>query len=1073
MHNLKQPNASALLSAAGQTVNIKVAVRVRPTIRHGLVVDDAPESTPLNFDDSTIEGKEFNGVFGPYATQQAIFKSAVEPVVEEFFEGRNASILAYGQTGSGKTHTMLGPEGGKAELHSKSQGVVPRVAGLVFERIKAEENMFRQLNSHGNSDVQAQAQAQAQAQFQVRISCVELYNDTLKDLLAQSEAGPSTKPRGVPVSLRQSTETGNFYIEGALQPKVETVEDVMKCIRTASKNRTTSSTGMNIHSSRSHAVFVLYLEHRWKPSGADKNVTRKSVSVMNLVDLAGSEWQKRTGNTGLQLKESAHINTGLFTLGKVIGALNAQQEASSKKAAPHIPYRDSLITKVLQGSLGGDSHTVMIACVSPEGCDRDETVGTLQFAASAMCVQNMTFKHIEDVVEYDIWDDDLEDPDLSLNRRCVWIDTMSYGDVYARCLGDPEDDLVLFVHGSGPTNSSTFWNGLVHEMALICPKPCYYVAIDCPGYGQTKGDRQTIRSNPAHFLRDVVSALGREDACCLVGSSQGACAVFNAVLDDPTLTRHIAVMDPVGHDVFRYSAISQPCLLVFDTEDAGHPVKVGRWMKKNLQHCLYHEFAASKEPYWHTDHMAIEMVKLLTTFSQGCSDGGRKRKGSVDGKCRPLGGLTKRVSKLFNRAVIRVAGGLVRWAENYGYGEPIKQIDEGYLQPPSQHLDNIRAHSGSGPSAPAGYATSHRRLVQTDIVHEQRMQRAVDEERDEWEVSACGDTGRILYTNKSTGDSTHIMPAVLKTRPLPTGQTEVTPTGATQGDLFDESIGNCDEVEAESEVEREERLALERTEEDCGVCSRMLWNPIRVNPCRHSMCQSCYEESAVLMNYCPMCDCKVSVKDAEQDPQHQVYLESLDPARTGLRELEFNTDVRRQSADLRIVFEYGNTAAKFAGLGKPGAHDVTAFIKCVKVVRGTQYAGPAVSSASAIARVDFDINPDFPQYAVKVLKKPFELQRTMASRFPCSMTVHFVSSSGLPPVRIPYEIRHDKQKNISRAVVVIPSGAASSKKTAGGSSASAPSTLKRKSSAAAITDGGSGRSPIRLIQSYQRPPHVT
>ena len=74
------------------------------------------------------------------------------------------------------------------------------------------------------------------------------------------------------------------------------------------------------------------------------------------------------------------------------------------------------------------------------------------------------------------------------------------------------------------------------------------VAIDCPGYGCSPGDKQTIRSYPGSLLREIVQCLGKQGAFCLVGSSQGACSIFNAVLEVPSLTCFLAVQDPVSHN---------------------------------------------------------------------------------------------------------------------------------------------------------------------------------------------------------------------------------------------------------------------------------------------------------------------------------------------------------------------------------------------------------------------------------------------------------------------------------------------------------------------------------------------
>jgi hypothetical protein len=107
------------------------------------------------------------------------------------------------------------------------------------------------------------------------------------------------------------------------------------------------------------------------------------VAKFHFVDLAGSERAKRTGATGTTLKEGISINKGLLSLGNVISALT---EDVGKKN--HIPYRDSKLTRILQDSLGGNSRTSMIACISPAEINFEETLNTLKYASRARNIKN-------------------------------------------------------------------------------------------------------------------------------------------------------------------------------------------------------------------------------------------------------------------------------------------------------------------------------------------------------------------------------------------------------------------------------------------------------------------------------------------------------------------------------------------------------------------------------------------------------------------------------------------------------------------------------------------------------------
>merc|ERR1712025_797131 len=143
-------------------------------------------------------------------------------------------------------------------------------------------------------------------------------------------------------------------------------------------NRSVGATEMNLHSSRSHAIFIVTIE--CSDEGADgENHIR--VGKLNLVDLAGSERQSKTGATGERLKEATKINLSLSALGNVISAL-----VDGKSG--HIPYRDSKLTRLLQDSLGGNTKTLMIANLGPADYNYDETLSTLRYANRAKNIKN-------------------------------------------------------------------------------------------------------------------------------------------------------------------------------------------------------------------------------------------------------------------------------------------------------------------------------------------------------------------------------------------------------------------------------------------------------------------------------------------------------------------------------------------------------------------------------------------------------------------------------------------------------------------------------------------------------------
>jgi hypothetical protein len=167
--------------------------------------------------------------------------------------------------------------------------------------------------------------------------------------------------------------------------------------------------------------------------------------------------------------------------------------------------------------------------------------------------------------------------------------------------------------------SSIWWNELVCKVAQKSlgklGSSFYFVAIDCPGYGRSEGDKQIIRSYPTKFIGEVIQAItggATKSAFCLVGSSQGAASVFNATHENPSICKFMTVMDPVCHAPHRFSNIKQPSLLIYDTEDTGHPVSVGRIVKSVMPNTMYFEFTKSVEPNWISRNMADKMIELFS-----------------------------------------------------------------------------------------------------------------------------------------------------------------------------------------------------------------------------------------------------------------------------------------------------------------------------------------------------------------------------------------------------------------------------------------------------------------------------
>jgi hypothetical protein len=248
--------------------------------------------------------------------------------------------------GSGKTHTLIGKSGGD----NSGEGIIFRSIRHVFSMVSA-----------GNRDVS------------IRVSCLEIYKDKTTDLLVTSKERNS-------LQLREHPKYG-FFVDGLI---LEPCGDAAKALSTVAQSlreRHVGSHDRNERSSRSHCVIAVHADSLPR----DVDSSPPTYGSLSLVDLAGSERPKETGSAGAALREAGHINKSLYTLGEVIKAMVKKGPRASRSV---VPFRDSVLTKLLIGSLGGNCKTLMFANISPESHHVAETLRTLNFASQVKCVVN-------------------------------------------------------------------------------------------------------------------------------------------------------------------------------------------------------------------------------------------------------------------------------------------------------------------------------------------------------------------------------------------------------------------------------------------------------------------------------------------------------------------------------------------------------------------------------------------------------------------------------------------------------------------------------------------------------------
>ncbi|XP_065554463.1 kinesin-like protein KIF21B isoform X3 [Lathamus discolor] len=319
---------------------VKVAVRIRPQLSKEKIEGCHICTSVTPGEPQVLLGKDkaftYDFVFDLDTWQEQIYTTCVGKLIEGCFEGYNATVLAYGQTGAGKTYTM--GTGFDVNISEEEQGIIPRAISHLFSGIEERKRA-------------AQSQGRVAPEFKVSAQFLELYNEEILDLF-DSARDPDVRHRKSNIKIHEDA-SGSIYTTGVTSRLINSQDEVNG--------------------------EVISLLDGSQPTTEYETLTAK----FHFVDLAGSERLKRTGATGERAKEGISINCGLLALGNVISALGDQ----SKKVV-HVPYRDSKLTRLLQDSLGGNSQTIMIACVSPSDRDFMETLNTLKYANRARNIKN-------------------------------------------------------------------------------------------------------------------------------------------------------------------------------------------------------------------------------------------------------------------------------------------------------------------------------------------------------------------------------------------------------------------------------------------------------------------------------------------------------------------------------------------------------------------------------------------------------------------------------------------------------------------------------------------------------------
>lgn len=338
--------------------NIKVFFRVRPSARPSKAVAVKQEEGLIEFvhekdgevnNSRTYYKFRFDGILPMKISQEEVFNVVAKPVIEDVMEGINGTIFAYGQTGSGKTFTITGG----AERY-EDRGLIPRTIAYIFEEFKNRKD----------------------ASYRMFISYLEIYNNDGYDLLSREET--TSKLEDLPKVQLREDEEGNIHLRNLSVNMAQKEEDALNLLFLGDTNRVVAETPMNDVSTRSHCMFIMWVEST-KP---DSDTVRRA--KLHLVDLAGSERISKSGVEGQLQKEARYINLSLHYLEQVIVALHERSTGGRN----HVPYRNSMMTSVLRDSLGGNCKTVMVGTAAIEDRHLEESMSTCRFAQRVAAIKN-------------------------------------------------------------------------------------------------------------------------------------------------------------------------------------------------------------------------------------------------------------------------------------------------------------------------------------------------------------------------------------------------------------------------------------------------------------------------------------------------------------------------------------------------------------------------------------------------------------------------------------------------------------------------------------------------------------
>lgn len=534
-----------------------------------------------------------------------------------------------------------------------------------------------------------------------------------------------------------------------------------------------------------------------------------------------------------------------------------------------------------------------------------------------------------------------------------------FGRIFYLCCGFYGDPLILIIHGSGPNNSSREYEFFLFEyIAKVCfIRRFFIVAIDCPGYGNSSGSKQSVRSYPLELIEEIYRALNYSKAFALFGHSQGGSSIFNAVHQKNSITDVLLMDRPVCGDIKRFVEFQTPCLLVYDIEDDGHPIGQGLLLHKYMKYSKLITYKTSREPYWITDNLWESVLEFLDKLDKGIA----KRSSSLNQTFKektpmiPSEAYDEAPFVFFNEKNVRTHHSLEKQEKKEKGFKLFKEKNTKKLKKIEEKTNN--------------------KTKEKKIIQENNSQ-----------------TEKILEKplKKETSDPIKDFPQQIE---------NVNKSTVSKSQKNSTNNNNIKEQEEEKKAIFSPNETLEKNFL-CSVCLDIYYKPIQLL-CKHTFCLPCLNDLAFYENRCPLCrqEFPENFDKTERNINQQIINEmkqQFSAERLLTREEKALKEQQKQNNKVLFMTygydfkEIGTKPRITTQSQAPKKYEWKIYVKQINFLK-----------QNMIKRVEFDINVGvIGSKPIKVENSPYILEGKGAYHFSPKITIVWDNRLKLPPYEV-------------------------------------------------------------------------